>query len=110
MSNALVAARLAVVCTDKVLYAKALAAFWHVHAALEASIAKNAQHQGGDFSLLAMLEQGRNASNPAKGLSSSSTLHVKDMYAIAALKEITRLKRSLARAAAFEADLLYLLG
>ena len=47
VSNALVAARLAVVCTDKLLYAKALAAFWHVHAILETSIAKNADHEGG---------------------------------------------------------------
>ena len=46
VSNALVAARLAVVCTDKVLYGRALAAFWHVHAALEAGIAKNASHEG----------------------------------------------------------------
>ena len=51
VSNALVAARLAVVCTDKLLYAKALAAFWHVHATLEASIAKNANHEGGLHSL-----------------------------------------------------------
>ena len=33
-------------CTDKVLYGRALAAFWHVHAALEAGIAKNASHEG----------------------------------------------------------------
>lgn len=46
VSNALVAARLAVVCTDRILYAKALAAFWHVHVALEAGVAKNADHEG----------------------------------------------------------------
>ncbi len=46
VSNALVAAQMAVVCTDRVLYAKALAAFWHVHAALEAAVAKHADHEG----------------------------------------------------------------
>ena len=33
-------------CTDKVLYGQTLAAFWHVHAALQAGIAKNASHEG----------------------------------------------------------------
>ena len=42
----MVAARLVVACTDKILYARALAAFWHVHSALEAEVAKNAGHKG----------------------------------------------------------------
>ncbi|CAK0753075.1 hypothetical protein CVIRNUC_002193 [Coccomyxa viridis] len=41
----MVAARLVVACTDKILYARALAAFWHVHSALEAGVAKNAGHK-----------------------------------------------------------------
>lgn len=42
LSNTLVAARLAVVCTTARLYARALASFWFVHAAIDAALAKHA--------------------------------------------------------------------
>ena len=52
----MVAARLVVACTDKILYARALAAFWHVHSALEAGVAKNAGHKGAHHNLYSLLQ------------------------------------------------------
>ena len=52
----MVAARLVVACTDKILYARALAAFWHVHSALEAGVAKNAGHKGAHHNRNSLLQ------------------------------------------------------
>ena len=40
ISDGLVAAKMAVVCTDGKLYARSLACFWAIHSALEDAVAK----------------------------------------------------------------------
>ena len=46
LSNALIVARLAVVCTQARLYARALASFWFVHAAIDEALQKHADLPG----------------------------------------------------------------
>ena len=100
----MVAARLVVTCTDKVLYARALAAFWHVHSALEAEVAKNAGHKGAHHTPCGLLQ----STHP------TSAAQDKELRAPFLLMQnwerIARLTRLLHRATAFEADLQYLLG
>ena len=46
VSNGLIVARLAVICTKARFYARALASFWFVHAAIDAALAKHAAMPG----------------------------------------------------------------
>lgn len=39
-------ARLAVACTDEVLYARALQAFWYIHSGITEALEKHKNHPG----------------------------------------------------------------